>query len=276
MEDAGCAIQRTTLHERWSLLRSCTLWDDALPAALGTFGVHSQAGDKMQQSSAVTMKTILDEDARKAVGAWVAPFTGQRVVLSVLAKNCDCQTDPRPSLHGGTLCDSICVALSCSGGDFSPHGLYEHSWASVTPMAGKYTTNFSQYTSGVVCVHVRKLFLSWRGAISLPCPDRERATAPHSLVRMLDVITDYDVLCDSRKRGAGHSIQCAAERGPHFGASRPYFGLAPHQRHRQPYCQEGVRHQQGSQRLKATATTILGVVFISCLIIHGHPWRLLF
>ena len=107
-EDAGCAIQRTTLHERRSLLRSCTLWDDALPAALGTFGVQSQAGDKMQQSSTVTVKTILDEDARKAVEAWVARFTGQGVVLSVLAKNCDCQTDPRPSLHGGTLCDSIC------------------------------------------------------------------------------------------------------------------------------------------------------------------------
>ena len=122
------------------------------------------------------MKTILDEDARKAVGAWVARFTGQGFVLSVLAKNCDCQTDPRPSLHGGTLCDSICAALSCSGGDFSPHGLYEHSWASVTPMAGKYTTNFSQYTYDVVCVHVhdRKLFLSLRGVISGPCPDGDR------------------------------------------------------------------------------------------------------
>ena len=156
-EDGFCAIQRTTLHERPSLLRSCTLWDDALLAALGTFGVHSHAGDKMQQSSAVTMNTILDEDAHKAVGAWVARLTGQGFVLSVLAKNCDCQTDPRPSLHGGTLCDSICVALSCSGGEFSPDGLYDHSCASVTPMAGKYTTHFPQYTSDVsdvecVCV----------------------------------------------------------------------------------------------------------------------------
>ena len=63
------------------MLRSCTLWDDPLPAALGTFGVHTQAGDKMQQSFAVTMKTILDEDARKAVGAWVARLTGQGFVL---------------------------------------------------------------------------------------------------------------------------------------------------------------------------------------------------
>ena len=149
-EDAGCAIQRTTLHERRSLLRSCTLWADALPAALGTFGVHSQAGNKMQQSSAVTMKTILGEDARKAVGAWVARLTGHGFVLSVLAKNCNCQTDPRPSLHGGTFCDSIFVALSCSRGEFSPDGLYDYSWASVTPMAGKYTTNFSQYISDVV------------------------------------------------------------------------------------------------------------------------------
>ena len=131
----------------------------------------------MQQSSAVTMKTILDEDARKAVGAWVARFTGQGFFWSVLAKNCDCQTDPRPSLHGGTLCDSICVALSCSGGEFSSDGLHDYSWASVTPMAGRYTTNFSQYTLDVVCVHDRKLFLSWRGVISGPCPDRERAMA---------------------------------------------------------------------------------------------------
>ena len=57
------------LHERRSLLRSCTLGADALRAALGTFGVHSQAGDKMQESFAVTMKTIPDEDARKAVPA---------------------------------------------------------------------------------------------------------------------------------------------------------------------------------------------------------------
>ena len=176
-EDAGCAIQRTTLHERRSLLRSCTLWADALPAALGTFGVHSQAGDKMQESSAITMKTILDEDARKALGAWVARLTGQGFVLSVLAKNCDCQTDPRLSLHGGTFCDSIFVALSCSRGEFSPDGLYDHSWASVTPTAGNYTTNFSQYTSDVVCVCMfADLFLSWRGVISLPCPDWARPT----------------------------------------------------------------------------------------------------
>ena len=102
--------------------------------------------------SAVTMKTILDEDARKAVGAWVARLTGQEFVLAVLAKNCDCQTDPRPSLHGGTLCDSICVALSCSGGEFSPDGLDGYSWASVTPTAQKYTTNFSQYKCDVGCV----------------------------------------------------------------------------------------------------------------------------
>ena len=86
---------------------------------------------------------------------------------------------------------------------------------------------------------------------------------PHSLEKMLDVIkkeddectllnsgvttcirfpdqfnsdqTD-DVLCNSRKRGAGHSIQSAAEPGPHFN----------------------------KVRLKATATTILNVVFIAC------------
>ena len=148
-----------------SVLHLVGLGADALPVALGTFGGHSQAGDKMQQSSAVTMKTILDEDARKAVGAWVAHLTGQECVLSVLAKNCDCQTDPRPSPHGGTLCDSICVALSCSGGEFSRDGLYDYRWVSVTPMAWKYTTNFSQYKSDVGCVHVRKLFLSWRGVI---------------------------------------------------------------------------------------------------------------
>ena len=50
-----------------SVLHFVGLAADALPAALGTFGVHSQAGDKMQQSSAVTMETILDEDGRKAV-----------------------------------------------------------------------------------------------------------------------------------------------------------------------------------------------------------------
>ena len=110
------------------------------------------AGWGQDASSAVTMKTILDEHARKSEGAWVARLTGQGPVLSVLAKNCDCQTDPRPGPHGGTLCDSVCVALSCSGGEFSHDGLYDYSWARVAPVARKYTTNFSQYKSDVVCV----------------------------------------------------------------------------------------------------------------------------
>ena len=76
------------------------------------------------------------------------------------------------------------------------------------PMAGKYTTNFSQYNLMCgVCVHVRKLFLSWRGVISLPCPDRERATAPHSLVRMLDVIKKEDDECTLLNSGVTTCIR---------------------------------------------------------------------
>ena len=46
------------------------------------------------------------------------------------------------------------------GGEFSPDGLYDHSWASVTPMAGKYTTNFSQWC---VCMFANFFF---RGEVS--------------------------------------------------------------------------------------------------------------
>ena len=112
----------------------------------------------------------------------------------MLAKNCDCQTDPRPSLHGGTLCDSICAALSCSRGEFSPDGLYDHSWASVTPMAGKYTTNFS-HVSDVECVCMFANFF-FLGEVSF----RDLALTgtghgPHSLVKMLDVIKKEDDEC---------------------------------------------------------------------------------
>ena len=123
----------------------------------------------------------------------------------MLAKNCDRRTDPRPSLHGGTLCDSICVEQSLSGGEFSPDGLYDHSWASVTPMAGKYNTNFSQYTSDVVCVCMfadlffpgevsfRYLALTGNGA--------------HSLVKMLDVIKKEDDECTLLNSGVTTCIR---------------------------------------------------------------------
>lgn len=48
---------------------------DSLDAALDTFKVHSQAGDRMAGSSSLTHKKFLDEEARESVRAWVAHLT---------------------------------------------------------------------------------------------------------------------------------------------------------------------------------------------------------
>ena len=57
-----------------SVVHFVGLGADGLPSALGTFGVHSQAGDKMQQSSAVTMKTILDGTRPQGRGSLFCPL----------------------------------------------------------------------------------------------------------------------------------------------------------------------------------------------------------
>ena len=61
-------------------------------------------------------------------------------------------------------------------------------------MAGKYTTNFSQYKSDVVCACSQTFsFVARCHFVTLP--DRERGHGPHSLVRMLDVIKKEDDEC---------------------------------------------------------------------------------
>ena len=174
-----------------------------------------QSGSRCEQITSVPSfgvgregKTILDEDARKAVGAWVARLTGQGFVLSVLAKNCDCQTDPRQSLHGGTFCDSIFVALSCSRGEFSPDGLYDYSWASVTPMAGNFITKFSQYKSDVRCVCMfADLFFPGEVSFRYFALTGNGATATHSLVKMFDVIKKEDDECTLLNSGVTTCIR---------------------------------------------------------------------
>ena len=59
-----------------------------------------------------------------------------------------------------TKLNEVCVAISCGGGSFSPDGAYVSSWDSVTPMTGKYTTNYSQYQEDVDCVCLLKNSIS--------------------------------------------------------------------------------------------------------------------
>ena len=59
------------------------------------------------------------------------------------------------------LCSNLqCVAISCSGGSFVPDGLYDSSCDSVTPMTGKYATNYFSYKSDVGCVCMLKDWIS--------------------------------------------------------------------------------------------------------------------
>ena len=49
-------------------------------------------------------------------------------------------------------CRSVCVAMSCGGGFFSPGCAYDSVWDSVKPIAGKYFFNYFQYQDVVGCV----------------------------------------------------------------------------------------------------------------------------
>ena len=99
------------------------------------------------------------------------------------------------------------MALSCSGGELSLDGLYDHSWASVAPMAGKYTTNFSQYTSDVGCVCMfADLFFP--GEVSFcHLALTGNWARPHSLEKMLDVIKKEDDECTLLNSGVTTCIR---------------------------------------------------------------------
>merc|ERR1712136_604518 len=87
-----------------------------------------------------------------AVMSFTVPLTGSviavtKTVVTTCSSSDDCTDSAAPMCS-----DNICVAMSCSGGSFTPDGVYDSSWDSVTPMTGKYTTNYFSYKSDVGCV----------------------------------------------------------------------------------------------------------------------------
>ena len=47
-------------------------------------------------------------------------------------------------------CGSVCVAMSCGGGFFTPGGAYDSVWDSLRPMTGKYLINISSTNRSLV------------------------------------------------------------------------------------------------------------------------------
>ena len=54
-------------------------------------------------------------------------------------------------------CGSVCVAMSCGGGFFTPGGAYDSVWDSVRPMTGKFSSLFPVPRGRWLCMHVEFL-----------------------------------------------------------------------------------------------------------------------
>ena len=72
------------------------------------------------------------------------------------------------STSADMCCGSVCVAMSCGGGFFTPDGAYDSVWDSVKPMTGKFFFNYFQYQEVVGCVCMLNYWFSSNDDI---CPD---------------------------------------------------------------------------------------------------------
>jgi len=100
-----------------------------------------------------------------AVMSFTVPLTGSVIAVTKTAVTTCSSSDDCTDSSAPMCSDNICVAMSCSGGSFTPDGLYDSSWDSVTPMTGKYTTNYFNYKSDVGCVCMLNDWISSSDAI---------------------------------------------------------------------------------------------------------------
>ena len=71
------------------------------------------------------------------------------VATAAVVTSCSSSADC-PSSAAPMCCGSVCVAMSCGGGFFTPGGAYDSVWDRVRPMSGKYLINYFQYQEDVV------------------------------------------------------------------------------------------------------------------------------
>ena len=82
--------------------------------------------------------------AEPTVMSFTVSWNGYSIVATAtVVTSCSC---------GLLCCGSVCVAMSCCGGFFTPDGAYDSVWDRVKPMTGKYFFNYFQYQEFVGCV----------------------------------------------------------------------------------------------------------------------------
>ena len=125
----------------WYFVRASTC---CVRCASASGGVH-HAGTRGRVHRAVSTAPVAEPTAM----SFTVPSTGSTIVataavVTMCSASADCTDSATPMCSG-----SVCVSMSCGGESFSPDGAHVSSWDSVTPMTGKYTTNYSHYQEDV-------------------------------------------------------------------------------------------------------------------------------
>ena len=100
--------------------------------------------------------------------SFTVPLDGCTIVATITVVTSYSSSADCPGSAAPLCCGSVCVAVSCGGGFFTPGGAYDSVWDSVKPMAGKYLINYFQYQEVVGCVCMLNYWFSSNDDI---CPD---------------------------------------------------------------------------------------------------------
>ena len=91
--------------------------------------------------------------------SFTAPLNGFTIVATATVVTSYSSSADCPFSAAPMCCGSVCVAMSCGGGFFTPGGAYDSVWDSVRPMTGKYL-NYFQYQEDVGCACMLNYWIS--------------------------------------------------------------------------------------------------------------------
>ena len=106
--------------------------------------------------------------AELTVMSFTVPLDGCTIVATTIVVTSYSSSADCPDSAAPLCCGSVCVAMSCGGGFFTPGGAYDSVWDSVKPMTGKCFFNYFQYQEfvGSVC-----MLNYWFSRYDEICPD---------------------------------------------------------------------------------------------------------
>ena len=90
--------------------------------------------------------------AEPTLMSFTVPLNGSTIVATATIVTSYSSSADCPDSAAPMSCGSVCVAMSCGGGFFTPDGAYDSVWNSVRSMTGKYIINYFQYQEVVGCV----------------------------------------------------------------------------------------------------------------------------